>query len=452
MKKETIAAISTPPGVGAVSIVRMSGQAAKEVLKKVWLNNHAPVDNFATHRLYYGKIVDSVNKPVDNVLAVIMKAPHSYTGEDLVEVHCHGGGLPAKEVLSALLSAGAVLAEPGEFTRRAFLNGKMDLAQAEGVAEVIASVSERAFRLAKEQLAGRLSKEVMSLQCSLKEIKALIEATIDFPEEDIELIKHDGILKKISPIKKRLNELISTYDEGRLLHDGVKVAIVGKPNVGKSSIMNLLAGHERSIVHHVPGTTRDTIEEGVDIGGVHFRLIDTAGIHHSTHEVELIGIRRTKMKLDEADLALVVLDMSRPLDKDDERIFEETKGMKSLVIFNKSDLAKKSHLKKNADTIMTSAVKGTGIDLLKKGLLNFVTPKKEKEGEGVILTNLRHKKNLDTACENLEKASSSIKNKEPVEFSALYIQKTMSELGKITGTVTTEDVLNEIFSKFCIGK
>ncbi|MBI2975208.1 MAG: tRNA uridine-5-carboxymethylaminomethyl(34) synthesis GTPase MnmE, partial [Deltaproteobacteria bacterium] len=348
MTKDTIAAISTPTGVGAIGIVRLSGSACRDILKKVWINPNHPVDKFETHRLYYGMLStpqDGVKqvkqdgvKSIDNVLAVWMQEPRSYTGEDIVEIHCHGGSVATKSILEAVLNSGARPALPGEFTRRAFLNGRLDLAQAEAVAEVINATSERALRLANEQLNGRLSGEINNAQGKLKELIVSIEAAIDFPEEDIEIIKNEQIENGLKNILERLSSLSMTYHEGKMIHDGVRVIIVGKPNVGKSSILNALVGSDRAIVHHSPGTTRDIIEEDVEIDGMKFRLIDTAGIRNSTCEIEQMGIKRARMRLSEADCALVVLDASNFADEEDKAIICETKNLKRIFILNKIDL------------------------------------------------------------------------------------------------------------------
>jgi tRNA modification GTPase len=439
----TIAAVSTPSGVGAVGIIRISGSLCRDILKKVWINPNHPVDKFETHRLYYGKI-----STVDNVLAVWMQAPHSYTGEDIVEIHCHGGSVSTKAVLEAVLNSGARPALPGEFTRRAFLNGRLDLAQAEAVAEVINATSERALRLANEQLNGRLSNEVNNAQRKLKELAVSIEAAIDFPEEDIEIIKNEQIEKGLKNILEKLSNLSRTYHEGKMIHDGVRVIIVGKPNVGKSSILNSLVGSDRAIVHPSPGTTRDIIEEDIEIDGIRFRLIDTAGIRDSTCEVEQMGIKRTRIRLSEADCALVILDAAKFMDEEDKVIIRETEKIKRIIVLNKMDLCPTA----SADAIKTSVKTGLGLDELKKALINIVDVDLSHESEGVIVTNLRHKQALDEAANALNNGIVAIAKKESPEFVAVYIKLAMTNLGKITGEVTSEDVLNEIFSKFCIGK
>ncbi len=458
---DTIVAISTPSGIGAVGIVRISGGDAKNILKKVWINNEHPVDSFVTHRMYYGKLtgLSTGNAPpiIDNVLAVWMKGPHSYTGEDVVEINCHGGAFTTKAVLDAILSSGARLSQPGEFTRRAFLNGRLDLAQAEAVAEVINATSERSLRLANEQLEGRLSTEIKSEMNALKELKAFVEASIDFPEEDIEFIEHEGVDKKLAGIAERLEHLSSTYNEGRLIHDGVRVAIVGKTNVGKSSILNALVGGERAIVHASPGTTRDVIEEDISIDGVVFRLVDTAGIRDPMCEIERMGIDRAKLKLSEADVALVVLDPTRAFDKDDETILKETADIKRIIVVNKKDLVgdrdeETIDFDDSTKKLMVSAKTLEGVPELKEQLVRFVTGGQKMEGEGVIITNLRHKKAIDAAAASLEGAVSSLERRESAEFIAHHLQTAMDALGRVTGEVTTDDVLNEIFSNFCIGK
>jgi tRNA modification GTPase len=423
----------------------------------LWINDDHPVDKFETHRLYYGKLASKADETgtnpqvIDNVLAVWMGAPHSYTGEDVVEIHCHGGAVSTKEILLMVTSCGARPAEPGEFTRQAFLNGRLDLMQAEGVAEVISASSERALRLANEQINGRPSREIRRLQSELKEIKAFVEATIDFPEEDIEFIEHERMAGKIEGILFGVRRLLSTYKEGRLIHDGVRTVILGRPNVGKSSILNALLGNDRAIVHHTPGTTRDTIEESAQINGLCFRLIDTAGIRNTANEVEKIGIDRARESAENADLIMVVLDAGSPITEEDMALINVPGGVPRVVVLNKID--KNSVAPANIHTdVQTSATVGTGIEDLKRKLASCMTGQVEKAHGGVTITNARHRNLLEEAASALESSLAEIGKKESAEFIAHHLQAAMTALGKITGEVTTEDVLNEIFSKFCIGK
>lgn len=457
MDQDTIAAISTPPGIGAVGIVRISGPKAKDVLGKVWESKHHPVDKFVTHQLYYGKLTTAMNRPVDNVLAVYMEAPHSYTGENVVEIHCHGGSIATKGVLKAVLNAGARAAEAGEFTKRAFLNKKMDLAQAESVADIINATSERAHRIAKEQLDGRLSSEINKHQQALKEIKAFVEASIDFPEEDVQFIENEGILKKIEPLLEKITKLSRTYDNGRLIHDGVRIVIVGKPNVGKSSLLNALSGRKRAIVHHMPGTTRDTVEEDIEINGINFHLTDTAGIREAGCEVEQMGIDIAKDKMSKADMIMVVLEAGADITAEDRHILEETSSRKRILVLNKKDLLEHKEeqtLDFDSETkkISVSATTMEGIEELANLIFDFSLEKNSLESDDIIITNLRHKKAIDDAISSLKDSMNAIIKRESAEFVAHHLQTAMTSLGKITGEVTTDDVLNEIFSKFCIGK
>lgn len=448
MQNDTIAAISTPSGVGAVGIIRISGSGARDILSMVWINDQNPVDKFITNRLYYGKI-STRERVLDNVLAVYMMAPHSYTGEDVVEIHCHGGTITTRLILESVMRTGARPAEAGEFTKRAFLNGKMDLVQAEAVADIISATTDQSLRLAQEQLSGRLSEVIKSVQGRLKEIKAFIEAAIDFPEEDVQFVENEKISVKIGKIVAELKKLSGTYEEGRLIHDGVKVVIVGKPNVGKSSLLNRLLGTDRAIVHHEAGTTRDTIEEGLNIDGYLFRLIDTAGIRESNSEIERIGIDRAKIRLTEADLAIYLIDATIAFDENDKRVAKEVDGIKTITVLNKIDLVRKSSIKTDMEL---SAKTGEGMEKLKNKLTDFVRSASDTSPEGVLLTNLRHKKRIDDGLTWLERAKESADKKESAEFIAYNLDEAMKNLGSITGEVTTEDVLNEIFSKFCIGK
>lgn len=458
--KDVIAAIATPVGRGAIGIIRISGLGSLEILGKLWKSRVGPVENFVSHRIYLGKIASlSTGKTIDKVLASYMKAPNSYTGEDIVEISCHGSGVVLKSILDEIISAGARLAEPGEFTKRAFLNGKMDLAQAEGVAALIDSTSKRGAEIAEMHLEGRLSREIRSISDQLSEILAFVEASIDFPEEDIDFIKGSGIENKTKNISDNLDSLIKTFDYGQILSEGIKVVLAGPPNAGKSSLLNAFLGRERAIVHSKPGTTRDTIEEELNLEGITFRFIDTAGIREAEEEVEEIGVEKSRKEAIRAEVLLLVLD-GNSYHEISEPFYNEIKDIKHLfVIINKSDLGinldKTSIETKYHDRpiFFISAAKGEGLQELRKALVKeFSLTKDSVDTESVIITSRRHLQALIMAKENLNKAKASIKKAESSEFAAHHLRRSLDSLGEIIGLVTPTDILNKIFSNFCIGK
>jgi len=458
--EETITAIATPPGRGAIGIIRISGSQAKEILGKVWKSGPHPVENFVTHRLYLGNIVDlSTGETVDQVMAVLMQGPHSYTAEDVVEINCHGGPQTIKAILNQIVKSGARLAEPGEFTKRAFLNGKLDLAQAEAVAQLIDARSSRAAKLAEEQLEGKLSKKIRSLQSSLKELTAYVEATIDFPEEDERFIEEGEIGKQLGNLQTTITHLIESYDEGRILREGVKTVIAGPPNAGKSSLLNAILGTERAIVHHIPVTTRDTIEEGVLIRGIPFQMIDTAGIREAEEEVEEIGVGRSRQALTQAEVVIVVLD-GHDYRATDDRFVEELKDVKHVVVvINKIDLKEKidageiSNRFVGRRIVKVSAKNGDGIEQLLETVADeIVSDHAANEEEDIVITSERHFELLGRSAEALESANEELSKNQSPEFIAIHLKEALGQLGRIVGEVTTDDLLNEIFSKFCIGK
>lgn len=457
---KTIAAIATPPGRGAIGVVRMSGPEALKILEKVWKSTPHPVEKFVTHRLYLGNIVKlSTGIVIDKVLAALMRAPNSYTGEDVVEISCHGGGVVIKSILSELFNAGAIPAEPGEFTKRAFLNGKLDLIQAEAVAGLIDAKSKTAAKIAEEQLEGKISKEINDVVMRLKSLSAFVEATIDFPEEDTEFIKVGEIEEKTKEIRRRLASLVKSYGKGKIFKEGVKAVIAGPPNAGKSSLLNALLGSERAIVHHVPGTTRDTIEEESLINDIPFRFVDTAGIRQAEEEVEEMGVDRSKKELSQAEVVLLVVDGSDFKGIDSRFRGELEKVEHVIVVVNKSDLGVKIG-KKETDSILNkrrsvriSAKEGKGLDELREILVSEMAGEGElAEDETMAITSERHHIQIKEALAGLEEAEKEIKKKESAEFISLYLRKSLEALGRITGEVTTDEILNEIFSKFCIGK
>jgi len=464
--KDTIAAIATPPGQGGIGVVRISGPAAKAVLERIW-RGVAKVSAFESHRLYYGPVGD-FRDIVDRALVAWMKGPQSYTGEDVVEISGHGGQAVMKRLLEACCDAGCRLAEPGEFTKRSFLNGKIDLTQAEAVADVIAASSDKGLKLAQDQLTGRLSSEISAITDSIKELRAFVESSIDFPEEDIEFIEQEGVEEKLKKISSELAKLSSTFDEGRLLREGVRVAITGLPNAGKSTLFNQLIGRDRAIVHHVPGTTRDVVSETVSIDGIAFHLHDTAGLRDSSCEVEQSGVALSREEISKADVVLNVVDAIEASDV-------KLKGVptdKMIVVYNKCDVvdlslrAERSNLdSKNQDCrvdlrsprndkgeIKISALTGEGIDKLKRALSKFIDEQNTSDSEGVVVTNARHKETIDSAAKHIEEASSALQDKQYVEFLAEHLRQAHETLGTITGETATDAILEEIFSRFCVGK
>jgi tRNA modification GTPase len=459
--EETIVAISTPPGNGAIGIIRLSGPDAFSILAKVW-EGKVPVQEFESRRIYTGHINGLRGGTLDQVLVFLMKAPSSYTGEDLIEIQGHGGQRLMELLLENLVAAGARPAEPGEFTKRAFLNGRIDLAQAEAVADLISASSAKAAELAGRQLEGRLSKFVGKLRNELKVMRAQMEAMIDFPEDgdiqDLKINIHEEIQERTGAIAGQIRDLVETYEEGRSFREGVHVAIVGKPNAGKSSLFNALLKEDRAIVHPTPGTTRDLIEEILDLNGLPVRFIDTAGIRQGEESIESEGIRRTRERLKQADLVLAVIDSSRPLDEQDAMVFEAVQGKEVFYLYNKIDLPpffSEEVLKKKfgVSVFPISAKEGAGIGELKKGIYShFIKRSAEDKGSDLVLTNLRHRIALQKGLDALAKIREGCDERRSLEFLAADLSIAMNFLGEVTGEVTNDEILGEIFSKFCIGK
>jgi tRNA modification GTPase len=453
---DTICAIATPPGAGGIGVVRMSGPAAFGILAQVWRGRPAPSD-FEPRKLYLGAVGFTGHRSRvtghDKVLAVKMPAPHTYTGQNVVEISCHGSRVILSGIVEACVASGARLAGPGEFTRRAFLAGKMDLAQAEAVCDLIHATGERGARLAAEQLDGRLSKEIGAIIAQLADLRGEVEASIDFPEEGIEV--SGGTFEGCAAaIASRVERLVQTYDAGRMSRDGVRVAIVGRPNAGKSSIMNRLAGLERSIVHHEPGTTRDVVEESVVIEGVQVRLRDTAGIRQAQEEVEAMGVARTREEVQNADVVLVVLDGTSPLDDRDAREFSGDK--RAVVVINKIDLGcVLCEMPFSASAVCrVSAKTGQGMDELAQALVSVALgPDAGGEApDGATITSARHKEALCDASAGLRHAIAAQDAHESIECVAQHLRGAHERLAEITGEAATEAVLARIFSRFCIGK
>jgi tRNA modification GTPase len=459
--EDTIAAIATPPGSGGIAIIRISGPKSLETANLIFRPGHENTGKtFESHRLYHGHIINpSTKEIVDEVLCVFMKSPNSYTGQDIVEIHSHGGHLVPKRILDILFGLGIRPANPGEFSLRAFLNGKLDLPQAEAVSDIINARTEEALKQAELQLEGVLSQRIRTYKDTALDILAEIEAQVDFPEDEIDPIAKDSITDRINSLISGINSLLDTYEEGRIIKHGIKTAILGKPNVGKSSILNMLLMKERAIVSPLPGTTRDFIEESVDVGGIPLVLIDTAGIRNTYDEIEHEGIRLAKKKAEEAELLLIVLDGSGELDEDDFEVLKGAAGKKAVIILNKTDkgiLLSPDTLPFPADkdgVVRTSAKKGTGIEELKDSVRRLLTDdSSRRDGSEIILTELRHKLALEWARYHLSAFLELLEAGESPEFLAIELRAALDSLGEITGEVTTEDILGRIFSKFCIGK
>lgn len=456
---DTIAAISTPFGESGIGIVRLSGPLALPICSKIFKPKKDPF-SFISHHFHYGEVVDpDKGSSLDEVLIVYMKAPSTYTREDVVEIHCHGGYLVLQRVLELVLRQGARLAEAGEFTKRAFLNGRIDLTRAEAVIDLIRAKTSAGLEIANQQLKGLFYEEMLEIKKRLVDYLALVEAHIDFPEEEIEEISLARMKEDVTSIGERIGQWVLSYEEGRLFKEGIACAIAGKTNVGKSSLLNILLKQDRAIVTPIPGTTRDVIEEVLNINGIPVRLMDTAGLRRTDDLVEREGVRRTKEKVADADLVLLVIDGSKELDKDDFDIFREIEGKKTIVAVNKNDLPSMVSTDEirvrfpQKEVVSISALKNVGIDELKEKMYRSITHGKIRTSpEGLVVTNLRHKAALSMARERVSQAISLIEDGSPLELIAFEIRSALDALGELVGETTAEDVLNQIFDQFCVGK
>lgn len=446
MEFETIAAISTPPGEGAIAVVRVSGSQAFEIANAIFSK---PIKNFKTHTAHYGNILGADSAVIDSVLLLIMRNPNSYTGEDTIEICCHGGSLVTRRVLNRVFEAGAKPAQPGEFSLRAFLNGKLDLAQAEAVQELIAAKSELALENASRQLQGALSQTVSQFQKELTEIAAILEAWVDFPEEGLEFATMEELAEKLEAICARMQKVQSTFHEGRVLHEGLSLCLLGSPNVGKSSLMNAFLGFDRAIVTEIAGTTRDLLEEDLRLGGLQFRLIDTAGIRDTEEVVEKEGIRRSQKAMQEADLILLLLDATRPLEQKDRELLAVAPKEKTIVVWNKTDIARPQEM---IPGVCISAREKTGLDHLRKAIEELIWKNGPPSKEEVVITKLRHYQALTQAIESCQTVIAGLKQGISAEFVTSDMRACLNELGQIIGANVTEDILSAIFSKFCLGK
>ena len=443
----TIAAVSTPPGVGGIAVIRISGDEAFCVTDRIFSFQGAKrLFEVPANSVLFGRIIDENKKEIDQVLVSVFKAPHSFTGEDVVEISCHGGILIAKQVLKAVLKAGASLADRGEFSKRAFLNGKMDLAQAEGIIDLINASTEKGADAAVFQMEGRLSKDILALRENLLNLAAHLEAAADFPEEDIPELSDEAVKASLENAKDKLEKLIKTADYGKVLREGLPVAVIGKPNVGKSSILNYLAGQDRAIVTDIAGTTRDVIEEFIDIEGIPVRLMDTAGIHETEDTVEKIGVERSRKAAQDSALILAVVDASNPLDEKDQEILTLAEDKPHIVVLNKCDLDKKVKI----EGCEISAKSGDGMENLAKAILDFA--KSGNAENDSIITNERHLECLISCKAAIDRAYSSSERGMPVDMLAIDIQEAIGNLGEITGQTVSQEIVDKVFHNFCLGK
>lgn len=460
MEFDTIAAISTSPGEAGIGIVRISGDRALDIISRIFRPyRKKDVKNVKTHTLHYGHIVDpDTGEVYDEVLVSIMKKPNTYTREDIVEINCHGGIVVTSKILELVLKQGARLAEPGEFTKRAFLNGRIDLSQAEAVIDIITAKTMLANKYAQKQLSGYLGQKMRKLKDRMMELLAHLLALIDFPEDDVDELERWQMLESAKEILKEIEKLIASAESGRIIREGLKTAIIGKPNVGKSSLLNALLKENRAIVTDIPGTTRDIIEEYLNVKGIPIRLIDTAGIRDTDELVEKIGVERSKEVLGEADLVLFVIDASRELSKEDYEIFDILTGKNIIFVLNKIDLPKKideeelRNLTKDGIIVEVSTVKKIGLEKLEETIYNLVFKGNVTIGNEEIITNARHKEALINAKKYMESVVEAIEKGYSEDLITIDLNSALNEIGKITGETATEDVIDQIFERFCVGK
>ena len=442
---ETIAAISTPPGEGAIALVRISGPAAVSIAEKIFRGKKRP-SRFASHIQYFGDIVTESGGLIDEVMMSIHRAPASYTGEDIVEISCHGGTLVTAKVLEACLHAGARGARPGEFTERAFLNGKMDLTQAEAVIDLIRARTDLALRSATEQLEGKLGEQIKGIRDSLVDLLAHVEASIDFSEEGIAPDEGNSLRVRLDSVREQIAALLATADHGRILRDGVRVVIYGATNAGKSSLLNRLLGYERVIVSDAPGTTRDTIEETVNLCGVPVRLLDTAGLRTSTSDIEREGIARTERSLQKADLRLHIIDRNAAPPAH----FEQNANGNELLVLNKSDLPEHPEWK-NTDALRVSCLTGDRLGALENEILSRIS-KQNLRPENALAINMRHRDCLRRALEACDRARKTLDKTFSPEYLSVDLNEALEAVGEVIGTVGVEQILDSVFGQFCIGK
>lgn len=457
----TIAAIATATGVGGIGIIRMSGDKCFEVLKKIFkpINETVDVDNVKGYTMKYGYIINpSTNEKIDEVLVSFFKAPKSYTTENMCEINSHGGIIVERKILEMCLQNGADLAEPGEFTKRAFINGRIDLSQAESVIDIINAKTEKEEIASFNQLQGNLSKKIENIRAELMEIISDIEASIDYPEYDIEETTNEKAINVLLSAKEKLEKLENSFENGKIIKEGVKTVIIGKPNAGKSSLLNNILNEERAIVSELAGTTRDTIEEFVNIDGIPLKIIDTAGIRQTDDYVEKIGVKKAINLIKESDLIIAIFDNSKQLDEEDYEILELVKNKKCIILLNKCDLSKKnnetiSYMSKiNKNVIKASMKTKEGMEELYRTISEMFKNEEIDYNNEIVITNVRHKNLIHKAVNNINHIINKRERNTPIDIMSIEIKEILENLGEITGNNVSEDIINKIFSKFCLGK
>ena len=456
--EKTIVAISTASGNGGIGIIRLSGRQSFEIIDKIFIPKNKS-KNIKGYTMKYGNIVNPKNNEIiDEVLVSYFVAPKSYTTENMCEINSHGGTVVEKRILELCLQNGAELAEPGEFTKRAFLNGRIDLSQAEGIIDLINSKTEMEAKESINQLEGNLSKKIKNIEQKMLDIMVNIEVTIDYPEYDVEEVTNSEALKNLNEIHNLLNELENSFNKGKIIKDGIKTVIIGKPNAGKSSLLNSLLKEDRAIVSDIAGTTRDTIEEYLNIDGVPLKLIDTAGIRDTENTIEKIGVEKSKKLVNDADLIIAIFDISGILDEDDRKIIELIRDKKAIILLNKVDVLKDNNQmekeinKLNKPVIKISAKEEMGLENLYDEIKKMFELNEISSNNEILITNERHKNQIIKAKQNILDAVETVRNNMPVDIISIYINQAMEDLGEITGVNVSENIINEIFAKFCLGK
>ncbi len=453
--EETIAAVATPMGEGGIGVIRVSGAEAERILLRVF----RPAQRLAPRRFSYGRVIDPESgETVDEAMAVFLPAPWTYTREDVAEIQCHGSAVALGKTLELVLRSGARLAEPGEFTKRAFLNGRLDLSQAESVMDLISARTERGYSMALGQLEGKLSGEVRALRERLLELLAHLAVSLDFPEEDVEELSRAKTAEILQSVRAELSGLLATADTGRILREGLKVAIVGRPNVGKSSLLNALLREKRAIVTEIPGTTRDTIEESLDLGGIPLLLTDTAGIRQTEDRIERLGIEKSREAAEDADLVFFLIDAAEPLREEDRAIAEAVRGKRCFLLLNKSDLPQAvaeeeaAALLPGAELLRISAEKKEGLQALEERIRALVYAGALQSGSRPLVNNARHKALLAAAAEELDAALALLSAGEALDLLEMNVRAAWERLGEITGETAAEEIIEEVFRRFCLGK